>query len=78
MQRTLTLAFAMVLITGAPAIAASHGQGPTASATSADQKPCGKAPRRGCSGKGINSLQFGVGRGVKAPTHGVSVARKAP
>jgi hypothetical protein len=72
MRRTLTLAFAMALIGGAPVAAASHGQGPAVSASSAHQKPCGKTRRPGCQWIEINSFSFGAGRGPSAPTHGAS------
>jgi hypothetical protein len=72
MRRGLTLALAMALIAGAPAVAVSQGHGPAASATGPHQKPCGKARRRNCHWIEINSFQFGVGRGNNAQTHGAS------
>ena len=70
MQRTLTLAFALALITGPPAVAASQGHGPAASAIRPHQKPC--PHRRGCHWIEISSFQFGVARHVNTPSRGAS------
>lgn len=72
MRRTLTRALAIALIAGAPAAAASYAHGPAASVTGPRHKPCGKAHRRGCHWIEISSFQYGVGRGISAPTHGAS------
>jgi hypothetical protein len=65
----LALALAASLVADAPAFAASHGQGPAASAIHPHRKPCGKARGRRCHWMEINSFSFGVGRGITAPTH---------
>ena len=72
MQRTLILALAMALIADAPAVAASHVQGPATSATGPHQKPCGKVRRQGCHWIEISSFSWGVGRGISTPTNGAS------
>jgi hypothetical protein len=71
MQPALALVFAITLIAGAPAVAASYAHGPAASTARPYHKPCGKPRRRGCWIQ-ISSFQFGVGRGDTAPTHGAS------
>jgi hypothetical protein len=68
----LALVLPASLAIGAAALAASHGQGPAASATRPHSKPCGKAHSRHCHWMEINSFSFGEGRGITNPTHGAA------
>jgi hypothetical protein len=63
MQRNLTLAFALALTAGAPAIAASYSQRPVAATTQPHHKP---------QWIEISSFSFGVSRQINAPTHDAS------
>jgi hypothetical protein len=71
MRRSLTLALAVVLVAGAPALAASVGHGPAVSAGGHRHKPCSQSHRRGCWIQ-VSSFQFGVALANTAPTHGGS------
>jgi hypothetical protein len=70
MQRTFTLALALALIVGAPAVAASQAHWPAVSATRPHHKPCDKAHPRRCHE--MDSLQFSLGQGITTPPHASS------